>query len=32
MTTDKTFSLNDKYTQEEGTIILSGVQALVRLP
>ena len=24
--------LNDKYTQAEGTILLSGVQALVRLP
>jgi indolepyruvate ferredoxin oxidoreductase len=26
------FSLEDKYRREEGTIILSGVQALVRLP
>ena len=26
------FSLQSKYTQTEGTIILSGVQALVRLP
>jgi indolepyruvate ferredoxin oxidoreductase len=26
------YSLNHKYTQEEGMIILSGVQALVRLP
>jgi len=26
------FSLESKYLQEEGTIILSGVQALVRLP
>lgn len=26
------FSLDDKYRREEGTIILSGVQALVRLP
>ncbi|MDX2160300.1 MAG: indolepyruvate ferredoxin oxidoreductase family protein [bacterium] len=26
------FSLNDKYTQQEGTILLSGVQALARLP
>jgi indolepyruvate ferredoxin oxidoreductase len=26
------FSLENKYLQEEGTIILSGVQALVRLP
>lgn len=28
----KEFSLNSKYTQTEGTIILSGIQALVRLP
>ncbi|HEX2173889.1 MAG TPA: indolepyruvate ferredoxin oxidoreductase family protein [Dehalococcoidia bacterium] len=28
----RTFSLDDKYTLEEGTIFLSGVQALVRLP
>lgn len=27
-----TFSLDSKYTQDEGTIILSGLQALVRLP
>ena len=27
-----TFTLDSKYTQEEGTILLSGVQALVRLP
>ena len=26
------FSLDAKYTQAEGTILLSGVQALVRLP
>ncbi|MCB0375916.1 MAG: hypothetical protein KDD04_08360, partial [Sinomicrobium sp.] len=26
------FSLESKYTQQEGTIILSGAQALVRLP
>lgn len=26
------FSLNSKYTQKEGTIILSGLQALVRVP
>ncbi|MFK7802843.1 MAG: indolepyruvate ferredoxin oxidoreductase family protein [Anaerolineae bacterium] len=26
------FSLDNKYTQEEGTIILSGVQALMRIP
>ena len=26
------FSLDSKYTQTEGTIILSGIQALVRLP
>lgn len=26
------FSLDSKYTQDEGTIILSGLQALVRLP
>lgn len=26
------FSLENKYTQQEGTIILSGLQALVRLP
>jgi indolepyruvate ferredoxin oxidoreductase len=28
----RTFSLDSKYLQEEGTILLSGVQALVRLP
>ncbi len=27
-----TFSFNDKYTAESGTIILSGLQALARLP
>jgi indolepyruvate ferredoxin oxidoreductase len=26
------FSLNDKYIKKEGTILLSGIQALVRLP
>ena len=26
------FSLIDKYTKEEGTVIMSGIQALVRLP
>lgn len=26
------FSLDDKYLKEEGTVILSGIQALVRLP
>ena len=26
------FSLDAKYTQEEGLIYLSGIQALVRLP
>lgn len=26
------FSLNDKYLKEEGNILLSGIQALVRLP
>jgi indolepyruvate ferredoxin oxidoreductase len=30
--TKSDFSLEDKYRREEGTIILSGVQALVRLP
>ena len=29
---ERKISLNDKYLQEEGTIILTGVQALVRLP
>ena len=28
----QTFSLEDKYTAEEGRIFLSGIQALVRLP
>ncbi len=28
----KAFSLDNKYQQEEGVIILSGIQALVRLP
>ena len=32
MTKPKTFSLDDKYLLPEGTIILSGLQALVRLP
>ncbi len=32
MTEQPTFSLNDKYTRQEGTVILSGVQALARLP
>ena len=32
MTQKQEFSLDSKYLQEEGTIILSGVQALVRLP
>jgi indolepyruvate ferredoxin oxidoreductase len=33
MTSDnQDYSLNDKYTTETGTIILTGVQALVRLP
>ena len=26
------FSLDAKYTQEDGTVFLSGIQALVRLP
>ena len=26
------FSLDDKYLLDEGTVILSGIQALVRLP
>ncbi|MCB1554599.1 MAG: indolepyruvate ferredoxin oxidoreductase family protein [Xanthomonadales bacterium] len=29
---DATYTLEDKYTREEGRIYLSGVQALVRLP
>ncbi len=32
MTILKQFSLDDKYRKEEGTIILSGTHALVRLP
>ena len=28
----KKFSLDDKYTVQEGRIAISGVQALVRLP
>jgi indolepyruvate ferredoxin oxidoreductase len=32
MATNDTFSLDAKYRQEEGTIFLSGIQALVRLP
>jgi indolepyruvate ferredoxin oxidoreductase len=32
MTKQKNFSLDSKYTLAEGTIILSGIQALVRLP
>ncbi|MFQ5409299.1 MAG: 2-oxoacid ferredoxin oxidoreductase, partial [Anaerolineales bacterium] len=32
MTNPHHFSLDSKYLQEEGTIILSGIQALVRLP
>jgi len=32
MTDPKRFSLDGKYLQEEGTIILSGIHALVRLP
>ena len=30
--TDRTFSLDDKYTRLEGRVALTGVQALVRLP
>lgn len=29
---DEQFGLNDKYTRTEGTVLLSGIQALVRLP
>ena len=29
---DTSFSLNDRYTRESGTIFLTGIQALVRLP
>jgi indolepyruvate ferredoxin oxidoreductase len=32
MAINDTFSLDAKYRQEEGTIFLSGIQALVRLP
>lgn len=32
MSNRQTFALNAKYTQTEGTSLLSGVQALVRLP
>ena len=32
MTKTTQFSLESKYTQEEGTIVLTGLQALVRLP
>ncbi len=32
MQTQQTYTLDAKYTQAEGTILLSGVQALVRLP
>ncbi len=32
MTTAESFSLDDKYLVEEGTVFLSGTQALVRLP
>jgi indolepyruvate ferredoxin oxidoreductase len=32
MSDSQSFSLDSKYLQEEGTIILSGIQALVRLP
>jgi indolepyruvate ferredoxin oxidoreductase len=28
----QSFSLEDKYTAEEGRVFLSGIQALVRLP
>src|SRR5712692_7880194 len=31
-TTTRVFSLDAKYTQEEGRVFLSGIQALVRLP
>src|SRR2546422_11597413 len=31
-TTTHVFSLDAKYTQEEGRVFLSGIQALVRLP
>jgi indolepyruvate ferredoxin oxidoreductase len=32
MTEQATFTLNDKYTRQQGRILLSGVQALARLP
>ena len=32
MSAQESFSLQDKYTAQQGTVILSGVQALVRLP
>src|SRR3990172_6308026 len=32
MAISRDFSLEDKYRREEGMIILSGIQALVRLP
>jgi len=32
MAINDTFSLDAKYRQEDGTIFLSGIQALVRLP
>src|SRR5437667_6659105 len=32
MTITRDFSLDAKYRQEEGTVLLSGIQALVRLP
>ncbi|MEM7344293.1 MAG: indolepyruvate ferredoxin oxidoreductase family protein [Chloroflexota bacterium] len=32
MSSSNGFSLKDKYLKEDGTIILSGIQALVRLP
>ncbi|MDJ0754637.1 MAG: indolepyruvate ferredoxin oxidoreductase family protein [Ardenticatenaceae bacterium] len=32
MTIDRTFDLDSRYTIEEGTIILTGLQALIRIP
>ncbi len=32
MTDPKPYSLDDKYLLDDGTVALSGVQALVRLP
>ncbi|EME68558.1 hypothetical protein H261_17943, partial [Paramagnetospirillum caucaseum] len=32
MTVATTVTLDDKYTQEQGRIYLSGIQALVKLP